>query len=150
MALNVYEGMFILDSNRYARDPEKVSGVVSKLVEQHDGELLVSRLWNEQKLAYPIKGHRKGTYWLTYFRVDSSQLDDINRQARLNDDILRSLVLTVDPRLVDALVAHASDTTSTSDDKKAVDAEATDAKEPAVVADVPADAPADAPAEETK
>jgi len=32
------------------------------------GELLASRLWNEQKLAYPINGHRKGAYWLTYFR----------------------------------------------------------------------------------
>ena len=106
MTLNVYEGMFILDSNRYARDPAKVSGGVSELVEQQGGEMLVSRLWNEQKLAYPVKGHRKGTYWLTYFRMDSTRLSDLNHPCKLNGDILRSLVLKIDPRLVDAMVEH--------------------------------------------
>ena len=69
--------------------------------------MLVSRLWEERRLAYPIKGHRKGTYWLTYFRVDSSRLTELNRECILSESILRSLVLKVDPRIVDALVAHA-------------------------------------------
>lgn len=107
MAQNVYECMFILNSNRYARDPGGVSGKIPQMVEECSGEVLASRLWTEQKLAYTIGGHRKGTYWLSYFRMDSQQVVKFNRACQLNDDILRNLTLKVDPRLVDALVAHA-------------------------------------------
>ncbi|MEQ8789590.1 MAG: 30S ribosomal protein S6 [Pirellulaceae bacterium] len=107
MSKNVYECMLILDSNRYAKDPQGVSGKVPELVEKCGGEVLVSRLWVEQKLAYPIEGHRKGTYWMTYFRLEGDNITQFNRECQLSDNILRHLVLKVDPRLVDTLVAHA-------------------------------------------
>ena len=107
MAQNVYECMLIYDPNSYARDPAGVGNKITKMVGNCGGEVLVSRLWNEQKLAFPIKGHRKGAYWLSYFRLDSTKLTEFNRACRLEDDIVRSLTLRVDPRLVDALVAHA-------------------------------------------
>jgi small subunit ribosomal protein S6 len=68
---------------------------------------LVSRLWNEQRLAYPIDGHKKGTYWLTYLRLDSDKLTDLTRDLRINETVMRQLTLKVDPRLVEALVEHA-------------------------------------------
>ena len=107
MAENVYEGMFILDSNQYGRDPGGISGQLAKMLEDAGGSVMVSRLWEERRLAFPIKGHRKGTYWLTYFRLDSAGLAGIQRQCELSDAILRSLFLKVDPRIVDALVEHA-------------------------------------------
>ena len=107
MAQNVYECLFILDSNRYARDPNGVSGQIPDMVEKSGGEVLASRLWQEQKLAYPINNQRKGTYWLTYFRLESEKVSEFNRSCQLNDNVLRSLTLKVEPRLVDALVAHA-------------------------------------------
>jgi small subunit ribosomal protein S6 len=103
--------MFILDSNRFGRDAEAVSGRIHDVIQKAGGEILVSRLWEERRLAYPIKGHRKGTYWLAYFRLDSSQLSGVRRQFQLSEDILRMLFLKVDPRIVDALVAHAQTTT---------------------------------------
>lgn len=107
MAQNVYECLFILDSNRYARDPNGVSGAIPEMIEKLDGEILANRLWNEQRLAYPINGQRKGTYWLTYFRLDSSRVTEFNRACQLDSNIVRNLTLKVDPRLVDALVSHA-------------------------------------------
>lgn len=108
MAVNVYEGMFILDANRYARDPGGVPRRIDDEIKQLGGEVLVSRLWAEQKLAYPIKGQSKGTYWLTYFRLDSEQLTKLNHQVKLNENVLRSLVIRIDARLADAMVSHAS------------------------------------------
>ena len=99
--------MLILDSNRYSRDPAEVSGEFSKFVEKRGGEMLVSRLWEERRLAYPIDGHRKGTYWLTYFKIDSSQIKPLERDCQLSENIIRSLVLKIDPRIADTLVAHA-------------------------------------------
>ena len=110
MATNVYESMLIFDSNKYAQDQAGVSGAMNELVTKNGGEVLVSRLWNEQKLAYPIGHHRKGTYWLMYFRLDSTKLTEINKALRINETVLRNLTLKVEPRLVEALVAHASGT----------------------------------------
>lgn len=107
MARNVYECLFILDSNRYARDPGGVSAMIPQMIEELDGKVLANRLWNEQKLAYPIDGHQKGTYWLTYFEFESTRLTELNRACQLNESILRQLVLKIDPRLVEAMVAHA-------------------------------------------
>lgn len=107
MAQSVYECMLIFDSNRYARDPGGMATMVPQMIEKCGGEVLASRLWNEQKLAYPIDGHKKGTYWLTYFRLDGTRLTEFARSCRLNESILRQLTLKVDPRLVDALVSRA-------------------------------------------
>jgi small subunit ribosomal protein S6 len=107
LASNVYEGMFILDSNRFGRDPEGVSGQISKAVQQAGGEVLVSRLWEERRLAYSIKGHKKGTYWLAYFRLPAAALAGMRQHFQLSETILRMLFVKVDARLVDALVAHA-------------------------------------------
>lgn len=131
MAENVYEGMFILDSNRYGRDPAAVSGQIDEVIGKAGGTILVSRLWEERRLAYPIKGHRKGTYWLTYFRLEATELAGIERQCRLSDSILRVLFLKVDPRIVDALVAHAQADRSTRSDaeQSLADDNADDSKE---------------------
>lgn len=99
--------MFLLDSNKYARDQNGVVAGLGEMVEKCGGELLASRLWNEQKLAYPIKGQRKGTYWLTFIRLDTSKVPEFNREVQLNNTVLRHLVVRHDPRLVDTLVAHA-------------------------------------------
>jgi len=99
--------MLILDSTRYARDPEGIANQIHTFVQEAGGEVLVSRLWEERRLAYPIKGHRKGTYWLIYFRVEGPKIDEIRHRCHINEAILRELFLKVDPRIVDALVAHA-------------------------------------------
>lgn len=119
MAERVYEGMFLFDSNKYARNPKDVSGQVIQAIEKCGGEVLVSRLWAEQKLAYSIDGHRKGTYWLTYFRMDSVRREELNRAFRLNTNLLRELILVVDDRLVDTLVEHANVGTTAESPAKA-------------------------------
>ena len=103
----VYEGMFILDSGRYTRDPGAVSQQISDLITQHGGEILAARLWDERKLAYPIKGHKKGVYWLTYFRMSGGDgLSNLERQCEISDDILRNLVLRVDDEHTDSAEAN--------------------------------------------
>ena len=107
MAQNVYEALVIFDSNRFARDRTVLPKEFEEMITSGGGEVLISRLWEERKLAYPIRGQRKGTYWLVYFRSDPSHIQQINRQCEINDGILRQLVLKIHPHLVDAILAHA-------------------------------------------
>ncbi len=103
----VYEGLFILDSNRFARDRDGLAREVEGLIEAASGEVLVSRLWDERRLAFPIKGQRKGAYWLTYFRLPTLQLTGLTRQCEINDSILRQLFVKLPPSLVEPILAHA-------------------------------------------
>lgn len=104
---NVYEAMFIFDSGRFARERAGLPAEVEGMIKSGGGEVLVSRLWEERRLAYPISGQRKGTYWLIYFRAPSTVVDPLNRQCEIHEGILRQLVLKIHPHLVDAVLEHA-------------------------------------------
>ena len=91
MDQNVYEAMLIFDSNRFARDPGKLPKEIEESITSRGGEVLISRLWEDRKLAYPIRGQRKGTYWLIYFRANPDQIKPLNRQCEINEMILNSL-----------------------------------------------------------
>jgi small subunit ribosomal protein S6 len=104
---NVYEAMIIFDSNRFARERAGMAAEVEKMIQAEQGEVLVSRLWEERRLAYAIAGQRKGAYWLIYFRGPSSMLTALNRQWEIDDGILRHLVLKIHPHLVEAVLEHA-------------------------------------------
>jgi len=104
---NVYEAMYILDSNRFARERAALPGEVEAMIKTAGGEVLVSRLWEERRLAYAIGTHRKGTYWLIYFRGPSSLVEPLNRQCEIHEGILRHLVLKIHPHLVDVMLEHA-------------------------------------------
>jgi len=127
--------MFIYDSNRYAKDPGGVSKLANELIEKHGGEILVSRLWNEQRLAYPIDGHRKGTYWLSYFSMPGVNLAEFNRDCEISEDILRHLAIKIDGRLVETLVAHAQGVAPAAPAAAEGEAESSDATSEADAAD---------------
>src|SRR2546430_5824361 len=38
--------------------------------------------WDDRKLAYPIRGHKKGVYHLTYFKADSRKMSEIDHDFR--------------------------------------------------------------------
>ncbi len=111
MPVNTYEGMFLLDSAKVSMSWDDSVRQVHDILAKHNSEIVASRQWDERRLAYPVEGHKKGTYLLTYFRTDGSNLDDIVADCRLNELILRELVLKVHPKLVDSLVDRAMTST---------------------------------------
>ena len=111
MAVNTYEGMFLLDSSKVAVSWDAAVQNVHDILAKHRSEIVASRQWDERRLAYPVDGHKKGTYLLTYFRADGSSLKDIVADCHLNDVILRELILKVHPKLIDHLVTQAMTST---------------------------------------
>ena len=108
MALNTYEGMFLLDSGKYASNPDGITKEVLGILEKSGSTVLASRPWQDGKLAYPINGHKKGLYFLVYFNMDGVHLPEITRACKLNETIIRQLVLKVEPELVEPLLAMAT------------------------------------------
>lgn len=107
MATNTYETLLILDSNHYARDPGGIAKQLEAIFTEAGGNVLVNRLWMEQKLAYPIEKHQKGTYWLVYFEVDGVNNPKIDRALQLFEPVLRHMTVKLEPRLVEPILANA-------------------------------------------
>jgi small subunit ribosomal protein S6 len=109
MALNTYECMFLLDPAKASGDAGSAATQVEAILTKNHAEVLASRQWDERRLAYPVKGHKKGLYYLTYFRSEGKNLVNIERDCALNETILRYLALRVHPKLVDTMLALARD-----------------------------------------
>jgi small subunit ribosomal protein S6 len=107
MAANVYECMFLLDTNKVAGDIAAIQKQIHALLERNHAEILASRPWDERRLAYPVKGHKKGLYYLTYFRTEGNNIVGLERDFALNETILRVLILHVEEKLVEPLLAVA-------------------------------------------
>lgn len=109
MAVNIYECMFLLDPTKVAGDVPAAQQQLHQVLEKNHAEILASRPWDERRLAYPIKNHKKGLYYLTYFKTDSQNLLNIERDYQLTEIILRSMVLKIDTKMVDTMLALARD-----------------------------------------
>ena len=109
MPANVYECMFLLDTNKVAGDVAAAAKQLHGILERNQAEVLASRPWDERRLAYPINGHKKGLYYLTYFRTEGKHIATIEHDVALNETIVRALILKVDPKHVDIMLQLARD-----------------------------------------
>jgi small subunit ribosomal protein S6 len=127
VATNTYELLLILDSNHYARDPGSLGKQIEEIVTEAGGSVLVNRLWMEQRLAYPIDKHQKGTYWLTYFEIEGVAIPKIDRALKLCEPVIRHMTLKLESRLIEPVLANArgeSVKVSTPSDSPTTDKEA--------------------------
>ena len=90
-----YEGMFLLPAGASA-DVDGSITAVRGIIERHGGEILTIKKWDERKLAYEIKGQKRGLYVITYFRAPGKAVTAIEREVNLSENMLRVLVTHAD------------------------------------------------------
>ena len=112
----VYEGLFILDANRFARDHETLPREIEAMISESGGEILLSRLWEERRLAYAIKGQRKGAYWLMYFRLPTQKVGELTRHCEIKEGLLRQLFVRLPDSLIEPILAHAKGEPASEDE----------------------------------
>ena len=107
MAVNVYECLFLLDTSKVAGDVAAADKQLRGIIEKGGAEVLVSRPWDERRLAYQIGNQKKALYYLTYFSCEGKKVVNIERECALTEMIMRMMVLKIDPKLVDTMLALA-------------------------------------------
>lgn len=114
MPLSSYECLFLLDPTKASTDMDGLKTQIHGTFEKYGADIVASRKWDDRKLAYPIKGHKKGVYHLAYFKVDSLKVTEIDHDFRLNEAILRHMISHIDPKWEDEMQAVAVDETRQS------------------------------------
>jgi small subunit ribosomal protein S6 len=79
-------------------DEDQARGVVDTVtgrVESAGGEILATVPWNppRRRMAYPIRDFGDGFYITTVFKFDPQALKTVESQLRLNENVLRFLII---------------------------------------------------------
>ncbi len=91
-----YESTFIARQDLSPQEVEKISEYFTKIVGEHNGKILKNEYWGLRNLAYKIKKNRKGHYVLLGVEGSVDTVNELNRQFKLHEDVIRSLTIRVD------------------------------------------------------
>ncbi|NGX30943.1 MAG: 30S ribosomal protein S6 [Chlamydiae bacterium] len=98
----LYEGMFIISTHLSEDARNHALKRVTSKIETFDGKTEKVIEMGRKKLAYEIRMHKEGYYYLIYFNADTNILAELQREFHLNEDLLR-FVLEKTDRVLESL-----------------------------------------------
>jgi len=92
----LYEGLFLISQGALASDPEGTAQHVKDMLDRVEANTRAFHKWEERKLAYPIEGQKRGTFFLVYFDARPTQIANIERDCNLSETVLRVMMTRCD------------------------------------------------------
>ena len=92
----IYECVYIARQELTAAQAEQLSKDLTKIVSSNSGEIKKQEYWGLRNLAYKIRKNRKGHYTMFHIEAPASTIEELERNMRLNEDILRYLTVKID------------------------------------------------------
>ena len=94
--MTIYECVYIARQELTAAQAEQLSKDLTKIVSSNSGEIKRQEYWGLRNLAYKIRKNRKGHYTMFHIEAPASTIEELERNMRLNEDILRYLTVKID------------------------------------------------------
>lgn len=92
----LYECVLIARQDISATQVEGLVEQFSGIVQENGGQVTKKEMWGLRSLAYRINKNRKGHYVLLNLDAPSVAVQELERNMRINEDVLRYLTLRVD------------------------------------------------------
>ncbi len=99
-----YEGMFLVDSGKFATDPDAVTNEIMTVLAKVGATVVAHRPWQDGKLAYEIQGMKKGLHYIVCFTMRGAGMKTLIRQCQLNETIIRQMFIVHSQQIFDATV----------------------------------------------
>jgi len=96
--MRAYELMVIVDGDADDAAVEAAIGRITEAIEAKDGEIRSIDRWGRRRFAYEIDHKHEGSYVVFEIVVEAGALDDLERQLRLADDIVRHKLIRLPDR----------------------------------------------------
>jgi small subunit ribosomal protein S6 len=96
----VYESLFILRPSLPDDDVQKTLEKVKGTLEKAGGTIERLENWGKKKLAYEVKGEKKGVYIQLQFKGNGVAVTEIERLFRLEDAVIKFLTVKLDAHLL--------------------------------------------------
>lgn len=94
--MSYYEHIFLLRADITAQQAEKITKEFSQIVADNGGKVVTEENWGLKTLAYIIKKNRKAYYTLFNLDTPPAAVQELERQERLHEDVLRYMTVRVD------------------------------------------------------
>ena len=94
--MRAYEHTFIARQDLSPQQAQALAETYTELVAQQGGEVTKNEYWGLRNLAYRMRKNRKGHYLHLNLKADAAAINELERQERLSDDVLRYLTVKVD------------------------------------------------------
>ena len=91
-----YEQVVVFDSGLSDAELETELGKIAQVAIAHSGKIEKRDIWGRRQLAYPMRKKTHGIYVVLVLSGDASMVADLRRQLKINDKVLRSLVVDKD------------------------------------------------------
>ena len=97
--MNRYELTYIIDTALEENARKELIEKFSALIAQNGGEVeKVDETWGKRRLAYAINDKPEGYYVLVTMQAPAELPKEIERNLRINENVLRSLVIKVEEK----------------------------------------------------
>ena len=93
-----YEGIFIINPDLAGDAAKGVVAQVQELVSKNGGRVDGLQEWGKRRLAYKIHKKHEGNYLVVNFQMESKYAKKFEQALRLNDQVLRYLLVNKDAR----------------------------------------------------
>jgi small subunit ribosomal protein S6 len=94
--LNDYEILLILPPDLEEDSVGSTTDRVKTYVTGHGGEFKTLEPWGRRRLAFPIQRYHEGAYHVGRFALAPDQASELDRALRLNEQVLRHLIIRLD------------------------------------------------------
>ncbi len=94
--MNKYELMFIVKPDMEEAQIKKVAEDLKVVLTDNKAKLLEEKAIGQRELAYEIKKFKTGYYFLFVIEAEKKAIEEFNRVVRINENILRHLVVKVE------------------------------------------------------
>ncbi len=91
----LYECVLIARQDISSSQAEGLVGQFSGIIEQSGGRVAKTEMWGLRNLAYRIKKNRKGHYALLNIDAPSAAVQEMERNMRISEDVIRYLTVRV-------------------------------------------------------
>ncbi len=92
----LYECVFIARQDISSNQVEGLVGQFTGIIEENGGRVAKTEMWGLRNLAYKINKNRKGHYALLNLDAPAAAIHEMERNMRLNEDVIRYLTIRVD------------------------------------------------------
>jgi len=92
----LYEHVFIARQDVSGAQVDEIVNAFTGVVENGGGKVVDTESWGLRNLTYRINKNRKGHYVLMNIDAPSDVINELERQQRIHEDILRYMTLRVD------------------------------------------------------
>ncbi|WP_208433864.1 30S ribosomal protein S6 [Bartonella taylorii] len=92
----LYEHMFLARQDIAPQQIDELVNVYKGVIEAHGGKVGRIENWGLRSLAYRIRKNRKAYYVLVNIDAPAAAIAEVERQMRINEDILRYLTIRVE------------------------------------------------------